>query len=297
VSGSILVTGAGGFIGRHLVAALQSKGHTVATHSIEDGDIARDELSFSGIEHVFHLAGQSFVPESWRDPRRFCETNVLGAINVLEFCRRQAASLTYVSSYVYGQPLHLPISEEHPRSAPNPYALSKIMGEDACMFYARQMGLRICIVRPFNIYGPGQDSRFLIPTIAEQALAAPDGAIVVADLRPKRDFLYVSDFVSLLVATFEHQSAGIYNAGSGVSVSIGELVAMVTSITGERKLVSREERREHEILEVRAGIRKAQRELNWQPCVSLQAGIREVIASISAAGPVGSGRAGKESGS
>ena len=83
MSGSILVTGAGGFIGRHLVAALQSKGHTVATHSIEDGDIARDELSFSGIEHVFHLAGQSFVPESWRDPRRFCETNVLGAINVI----------------------------------------------------------------------------------------------------------------------------------------------------------------------------------------------------------------------
>ena len=72
---------------------------------------------------------------------------------------------------------------------------------------------------------------------------------------------------------------------------------MVTSITGERKLVSREERREHEILEVRADIGKAQRELNWQPCVSLQAGIREVIASISAAGPVGSGRAGKESGS
>ena len=296
MSGGILVTGAGGFIGRHLVAALQSKGHAVATYSIEDGDIARDELPFSGIQHVFHLAGQSFVPESWRDPRRFCETNVLGAINVLEFCRRQAASLTYVSSYVYGQPLVLPISEEHPRSAPNPYALSKIMGEDACMFYARQMGLRICIVRPFNIYGPGQDRRFLIPTIAEQALAEPEGVIVVADLRPKRDFLYVSDFVSLLVATFENQAAGIYNAGSGVSVSIGELVAMVTSITGERKLVSREERREHEILEVRADIGKAQRELNWQPRVSLQAGIREVIAAISAAGPVGSGRAGKESG-
>jgi nucleoside-diphosphate-sugar epimerase len=156
------------------------------------------------------------------------------------------------------------------------------MGEDACLFYASHMGVRVCVVRPFNIYGPGQDRRFLIPSIVEQAISPDCEEIVLADLRPLRDFLYVSDLVSLLLRALKLRASGVYNAGSGAAVSIGELAGIVTSITGPKRLCCRDERRDNEILEVRADIRKAQRELNWGPCVSLQEGIRAVVAGHAA---------------
>lgn len=277
---AVLVTGAGGFIGKHLVAGLKAKGIEVRTHSSKDGDIADCQLFHDGVEHVFHLAGLSFVPASWQQPARFFRTNALGTLNVLEFCRSRGASLTYVSSYVYGQPEYLPIPESHRRSAANPYALSKIMAEDACFFYEKKFGIRLSVIRPFNIYGPQQDSRFLVSTVTEQALRPGGDVIVVADTRPKRDFLYVSDLVRLLLLTLEIRPSGAYNAGSGVATSVEELVKVVTSFTGERKLESRGELRDHEILEVRADIEKARRDLGWQPTISLNQGIQEVVASL-----------------
>ena len=107
---TILVTGAEGFIGRHLVPALEEHGHYVERHGHKDGDIVHATLSYGDVTHVFHLAGKTFVPESWTNPFSFYETNVLGTVNVLEFCRRQQASLTLVSSYVYGAPQQLPVS-------------------------------------------------------------------------------------------------------------------------------------------------------------------------------------------
>ena len=277
---TVLVTGASGFIGKYLVASLEEQGVEVCKHSTRNGDIAECELPYDGVDHVFHLAGLSFVPESWRQPTRFIRTNVLGTINVLEFCRCRGASLTYVSSYVYGQPECLPISEDHRRSAANPYAASKIMAEDACFFYEKHFGVRLSVIRPFNIYGPKQDSRFLVPTVVEQALRPGCDVIAVADTRPKRDFLYIADFVRLLLLTLERRPSGSYNAGSGIATSVEELVRVVTSFTGERQLESRGEIRDQEILEVRADIQKANRDLDWYPTVSLEQGIQEVIAAL-----------------
>src|SRR4051812_26079146 len=106
----VLVTGGRGFIGRRLVAALEQSGCTVRVMSTRDGDIAESPLrSSDDVSHVYHLAAKSFVPESWNDPHGFYRTNVLGTVSVLEFCRRTGASVTFVSSYVYGQPKYLPI--------------------------------------------------------------------------------------------------------------------------------------------------------------------------------------------
>src|SRR5271166_3274162 len=166
----ILVTGATGFLGRHLVVALESRGRAVRQHSSADGDIASCSLPMDGVSHVFHLAAKSYVPESWQNPPAFYHTNVMGTVNVLEHCRQNHAALTLISSYVYGQPQRLPIAEDQPLVAANPYAHTKILAEETARFYEQRFGITLLIVRPFNIYGPGQRGSFLIPSIVRQVL-------------------------------------------------------------------------------------------------------------------------------
>lgn len=276
---NILVTGANGFVGRHLVPALAELGHHVRSISIEDGDIATCPLDFPDVQHVFHLAARMFVPDSWKNPLAFYNTNVMGTANVLDFCRRQQASLTLISSYVYGKPQRLPIAEDHPIAAFNPYAHSKVLGEDLARFYEQYFGVRLAIARPFNLYGPGQDNRFLIPSLIEQVLDPAKDVIQVADKRPKRDYIHIDDLVALLIAMASENVPGVYNAGSGVSTSIEELVAIITRLTGRNKpLISRDEQRPNEVMDVIADISRAAEKLHWMPQVSLEQGIAGMLA-------------------
>jgi nucleoside-diphosphate-sugar epimerase len=276
----ILVTGATGFLGRHLVLALQSRNLGVRQHSSADGDIATCSLPMDGVSHVFHLAGKSYVPDSWQNPQRFYQTNVMGTVNVLEHCRRNKAALILISSYVYGQPQRLPITEDHPLVAVNPYAHSKILAEDAARFYDQRLGVPLVIVRPFNIYGPGQRDSFLIPSIVRQVLDPSVEAVRVQDLEPKRDYLYVGDAVDLLLALLRRGVGGVFNAGSGSSVSVGEIAALINQAAGISKpLVSNGERRPGEIMDVVADTSRAAAELDWRPRTSLAVGIAAVVAA------------------
>jgi nucleoside-diphosphate-sugar epimerase len=242
---SILVTGATGFVGTHLVQALRQRGDCVVAHSTRDGDLAREEPKAVGIRHVYHLAARTYVPDSWQDPRSFYEVNVLGALSVLEFCRKHGCSLTLMSSYVYGRPERLPVS--------------------------------VNIVRPFNIYGPMQGDRFLIPTLIAQALSKED-AIVVEDGHPRRDYVFVADLVDLLLLLDGPRNCGAYNAGSGVSTSVQELAEMILRLAGARKqILSHARRRQDEILDTVADISRARQLLNWCPKTSLQEGLRRTI--------------------
>ncbi len=269
----ILVTGNTGFIGRNLTPVLAARGYSVRGFNSSQGNISRDSLPDERVRHVVHLAGRSFVPESWQTPSLFYETNVLGTVNVLDFCRRQGAALTLISSYVYGQPKRLPIREDDPLEAVNPYAHSKILAEEAAAFYARYFNVRVTVIRPFNLYGAGQDRRFLIPALIEQAIDPSVQIIEVADGRPKRDFLHITDFVDLLVATISHPG-GIYNAGSGVSVSVEDLARIVCAAAGvEKHFVSRQEHRPNEILDVVADVSRASRDFGWAPRIPLNEGI------------------------
>jgi nucleoside-diphosphate-sugar epimerase len=279
---AILVTGAAGFIGTHLVRALRKAGYQVHSHSRANGDIAHDPLNYDDIRHVFHLAGNTFVPESWEKTRSYYEVNVLGTANVLEFCRLHKAALTLVSSYVYGKPHSLPIAENHPIQPLNPYSHTKILAEEVGRYYALEFGVPVCIVRPFNAYGPGQDSRFLIPKLISQALDPRCEQFAVTDLRPRRDYLHVLDLVSLLLATLEKPD-GVYNAGSGRSVSIMDLVTMINALTNSVKpVVSINQIRREEILDVVADVSKAERDFNWTPRISLIDGLRDSIQSMKA---------------
>ncbi len=276
----ILVTGATGFIGTHLVRSLQKAGNQVHRHSTAQGNIAHEPLNYEGIRHVFHLAGKTFVPDSWEKTHSYYQVNVLGTVNVLEFCRHQKAALTLISSYVYGKPLRLPIDETHPIQPLSPYSHTKILAEDVSRYYAMEFGVQVCIVRPFNAYGSGQHCRFLIPKLIAQALDPSCDQFTVSDLRPRRDYLHVQDLVNLLLATLDKPS-GVYNAGSGRSVSIMELVATINTLThSEKPVVSAGQIRREEILDVVADVSKAERELHWSPTVPLIDGLRESIQSM-----------------
>jgi nucleoside-diphosphate-sugar epimerase len=277
----VLVTGASGFVGAHLVRTLRQRGQVVVTHSSRDGDLCRTEPKADGIRHVYHLAGRTYVPDSWSNPRPFYEVNVLGTLNVLEFCRKNGSSLTLLSSYVYGQPEQLPISEEHPLRALNPYSHSKILAEQVAQFHEAVFQVPLTIVRAFNLYGPGQPSHFLIPKIIGAVLSPERDTVTVEDVWPKRDYIFIEDLVDLLVRLNGQSNRGIYNAGSGSSYSVKEVAEQVMQLVGEKKrLVSRDRRRKDEIMDVVADVSRARKRLDWNARTTLEEGLRLTIDSM-----------------
>lgn len=278
----ILITGGSGFIGKVLKTKLETENRKIVEINSEHGGVTNPDLLNAlpqSIEYVFHLAGRTYVPESWTSPTGFFEVNTQGTQHVLEFCRRRHIGLTFISSYLYGPPQTLPIAETHPVCPNNPYAQSKYLAEELCAFYAREFEVDVKVIRPFNAYGMDQDERFLIPTIVEQALSP--GPIKLKDLSPKRDYIHVADLVEALVCSFQAKTDrfSVYNVGSGESFSVQEVVAMVLDILGSSKdVVSENEVRKNELNNVVADISKARKELNWQPSYSLRSGLEQIIA-------------------
>jgi nucleoside-diphosphate-sugar epimerase len=274
----LLITGAQGFIGRFLLPALAAAGLSFRALTRADGDLAQAVPAVPAAGCVIHLAAKTFVPESWQSPHSFYASNVMGTVNVLEFCRRHRARLILISSYVYGPPQYLPIDEDHPLAGFNPYAHTKLMAEEVARSYAQLHGLEVAIIRPFNIYGPGQEDRFLIPSILKQVLDPAQTVIRVADARPKRDYLFIEDLIRLIVAVFEKRATGVFNAGTGESFSVGEIAQLANRLTGQAKpLEDRGESRPAEVMDVYAAISRARRELDWSPRITLEDGMRRII--------------------
>ena len=282
---NILVTGASGFIGRALVAQLKSQGYGVLEMCTADGDISDIDIfkkfSLIKISHIFHLAGKTYVPDSWMEPGKFYQTNVFGTFNVLEFCKSQSIPLTFVSAYVYGHPEGLPIAEDSRISPSNPYALSKRLAEEACEFYARTYEMSITTIRPFNVYGHGQFYSFLIPSIIHQVLSQPE--IRVLDLLPRRDYVYLGDLVDALLATIERTKGyNVYNIGSGHSMSVQEVVDAIQEVAGTNKDVLAEGVvRKNELEDVVADISNAFMGLGWQPRHNFKSGILKILSGTS----------------
>lgn len=279
----ILVTGASGFIGRRLVNQLRIAGNNVTTISSRDGDIA-DPNTFSklhelDIDFIYHLAGKTFVPESWTNPALFHRINVGGTINVLDLCRRKKIPMAYVSSYLYGIPKYQPIDELHPIEPNNPYALSKANAEDLCRFYSLHFDIPIAIFRPFNIFGPGQSKLFLIPKIINQIFE--DKLISLDDLSPRRDYLYVDDLIDALLCSMHRRNHfDIFNIGSGKSLSVGEIVHVIQDCAGTNlKVQTRDKMRRNEIPDLIANINKAKVDLQWTPRHTFIDGVKESLAA------------------
>jgi nucleoside-diphosphate-sugar epimerase len=276
----VLVTGAGGFIGRRLVAALRPRVPVVLAPTRGEWDVAAGALPDTAVDHVFHLAAVSGVPSSWEDPARFHLVNAQGTANVAEFCRRSRCSLTYVSAYCYGIPASLPIRETDPVRPNNPYAFSKFQGEEVCRFYRERFELPLTILRPFNVYGPGQGDAFLLTRIVRQALDPTVPAIEVQDLGPRRDFVFVDDVVEALIQTAGLADYAIFNVGSGVSYSVEEAIQSVLEASGVIKPYrSLGHARPQEIADVVADVGRLEQTVGWKPRVSFHEGIRRLVES------------------
>jgi len=278
---TILVTGASGFIGVELVKKLKSLGFNVIKFVSQMGDISEynflNKYKKTSIDHIFHLASRTFVPDSWEKPMDFYKTSVLGTGNILELCRNKNISLTFVSAYLYGIPEKLPISEEDKIRANNPYAHSKYLAEKICEFYSNYYDVKITIARPFNVYGKNQKGIFLIPYIIDQVLHSD--TIKVKDLKPKRDYIHISDLTDGLIKTLNSDKQfAVYNFGSGEVTSVEEIINIVQNISNtNKKIISEHQERKHEIMEVMADISKAKINLNWAPTYNIGDGIREIL--------------------
>jgi nucleoside-diphosphate-sugar epimerase len=278
----IAITGSCGFVGKRLVNRLKNQKDDIEVIEI-DIDMGFDILdqdSLSKIGHfdvLIHLAAKSFVPESYENPHEYFTTNVLGTLNVLELCRKYKSRMVFVSSYLYGNPKSLPIKECHERLASNPYGMSKLMGENLCESYHRDMDVPIIIVRPFNIYGPGQNPNFLIPTMIAQAL---NGRLELRDPRPKRDFIYIDDLIDALclILNYKNTSFDVFNIGSGISSSIQEIVDIIEeTVENEIEVKYLNQYRPNEIMDTKADISKIVERLGWQPKITLKEGVRKIL--------------------
>ena len=279
MSERVLVTGGGGFIGRRLVQSLRGEGAEVYAPERGVLDVAAGPLPELSADWVIHLAGRTFVPASWSDPADFYRVNVLGTVNVLEYCRRSQAKLIYISGYCYGIPETLPISEAAPLKPNNPYAFSKSAAEEACRFFFESLRTSVMIVRPFNIYGPGQSPDFLISRIVGQAIDPTVTAIVVEDDTPKRDYAHIDDVVDAIKSLRRNPRPGAtFNVGSGESYSVAEVAEMVCKAADvDKPVVSRNNRRVNEIPDVIADITAIRDAIGWSPSVALSDGLRGMV--------------------
>lgn len=278
----IAITGSSGFIGKHLRKMIQEKHpeFEVIEMDLTNGIDLLDPVTLGAIpsfDTVVHLAGKSFVPDSFKNPHSFYYANVNSTLNVLELCRRNSARMILFSSYVYGTPQHLPIDEKHPINAFNPYAQSKLMCEELCKGYHRDFKVPALIFRPFNIYGPGQNESFLIPEIIAQ-IKSGKKHILLKDSRPRRDFVHVTDVANAVCkAITSNFDFDILNIASGTSYSVKELSEIVKKEASDPDLEFHFDAsvvRPNEVLETVGSKEKINKVLNWEPLISLQEGIR-----------------------
>lgn len=305
----VLVTGAEGFIGSHLVEKLLALGADVTClvkynfnnnwGFIEDFDkftkekakiVSSDITDFEAMLHltknidtIFHLAALISIPYSYSNPGHVINTNVMGTYNVLAASRENNVKkvIHTSTSEVYGTAEYTPIDEKHPLHAQSPYSASKIAADKIAESFYSSFDLSVTILRPFNTYGPRQSARAVIPTIIYQALTKNN--IKLGSLTPVRDFTYVADVVEGFIKTAESSKAigNVINIGFGAGISVGELAKNIIGLLNKKLTIVTDKARirpaKSEVMELIADNKKAKKLLNWEPKISFEQGLKKTI--------------------
>jgi dTDP-glucose 4,6-dehydratase len=305
---TVVVTGAGGFIGSHLVERLAAdgarvramlrytsrgghgalndvqasvrEGLDVTLGDVRDFDAVREVCR--GADAVFHLAALIGIPYSYAHPQEVIDTNIIGTSNVL-LAAKELGTLERVvltsTSEVYGSAQRIPMDESHPLQAQSPYSATKIAADALGVSFHRSFGLPVVVVRPFNAYGPRQSARAVIPTILSQALAG-ETCLDLGNVDTTRDFTFVSDTATgfVAVAASDQAVGEVVNVGSGSEVSIRDVVRIAGEVVGCELSVRADDRRVRptasEVTRLHSDSSKAQRLAGWKPEVSLEEGLR-----------------------
>lgn len=307
----VLVTGADGFIGSHLVELLVKSGAKVRAfvyynswnqlgwlsdipidvlESVEVfvGDIrdrSRVEEATEGMEYVFHLSSLIAIPYSYVAAQSYVDTNVLGALNVAEAVKKSKSTcrILHVStSEVYGTAQYVPINEEHPLVGQSPYSASKIAADKIMESYYLSFGLPIVTARPFNTFGPRQTARAVIPTIISQLLAKRP-VLKLGALSPTRDFNFATDTARgmLALALCGAADGEVVNIGSGEEWSIEDTAKMLMEIAGYKPEILSDELRmrpeKSEVNRLLCDSTKIQKLTDWSSKVNFQKGLESTF--------------------
>jgi UDP-glucose 4-epimerase len=297
----ILVTGGAGFIGSFLVRELVSQGFEVrvldnlSTGSLSNlrevldfvefikGDIRKEKIvekSIKGVEAIVHLAALIDVAESIEKPDLYFDVNVRGTFNLAKASKSVSAFIFASSCAVYGDPVRMPITEDHPLNPKSPYAATKIAGETFVNSYSSLYGYRHVIFRFFNVYGPRQ-SKAYAGVISEfiKRISKGEPPVIFGDGEQTRDFVYVRDVVRAVILSLKNDGAsGVYNIGSGTSITINELARLILRIMNREDLKPvHTTPRPGDIRHSHSSIERAKQDLIYSPTTSLEDGIKELI--------------------
>lgn len=309
----VLVTGAGGFVGSHLTERLVNLGARVKAfvHYNSRNDWGMIELipievrneievlpadlrnpeavrkAVSGVEYVFHLGALIGIPYSFVNPRDVIDTNIQGTLNVLLAARDEPVqSIVQTStSEVYGTAQYVPMDEKHPLNPQSPYAASKVGADKLAESFYKSFAVPVAIVRPFNIYGPRQSARAIVPTIITQALSRDK--ILLGRLDTTRDLTFVEDAVEGFISLADQSAARgeVVNIGSSSEITIEKLAEKITSLLRKSMEITRDSNRLRpdfsEVERLCADTTKARELIDWDLRVDLDTGLKRTIDWIS----------------
>ena len=275
----ILVTGADGFIGKNFINFLKKKKISFFELGKKNGDLCQSKTwsNIPKVNVIVHLACKVMVPKN--NIEQYVNDNLKITLNMLDYAQKNKSNVVFVSTYMYGKVKKFPTDENSEVVINNEYTLWKKLSEELCSFYSKKYKIKINILRTFNIYGNFQKSFFLIPSLVNQS---NNKKIIVNDDKPKRDLLFISDYLELLLLSCKKfNKLNIFNVGFGKSFSIKKIVKLMGEINKKKYLIEvKNIKRPNEIPKTIANIKKTSQFFNWKPKVTVKDGLKIIMNKI-----------------
>jgi len=274
---TILITGSSGFIGKNLIKKIPKYSTTIEKNG-EKIDLRDKEkvLKLKRVNTVIHLAGKTPYSKKLSNNEIF-EHNILGTLNILEYCiSKKVEKLIFVSSYIYGNSKNNPINEKHIVHPHNTYTKSKYLAEELCKDYAKKFGIKVIILRPFNLFGNLQKKGFLISNIVEAI--KNNSSILITNKNNKRDYLLIDDFIDVILKMIDFDcKLEIFNIGSGKSYSFEKIIQLFERKSGKTIKRKNKVSKDNNISKIQADISKITKKTGWHPKYNFEEGVKKIL--------------------